>query len=222
MKRHLYQRLYFPTLLYTHAHVKKIKLNLDDSQIKINCSKSQKFILDDVKRELDSYFQKVGINYSISISSMEIDVDKTIEELNEAQNRIVQKELEKARQFANEQVEAAPEKVVPIKKSKFTYDDVKMCELRADDQNVSITGRVFKVEETPIRNGKSIFVYYVTDDTDSICVKIFENARFKREDLVKIKEGTYVNFKGNMSFDRFSNDEMFNPNNFHLITKYFK
>ena len=197
--------------------LKKIKLNLEDSQIKINCSKSQKYILDDVKRELDSYFQKVGINYSISISSIEIDVDKTIEELNEAQNRIVQKELEKARQIASEQVEAVPEKVVPIKKSKFTYDDVKMCELRADDQNVSITGRVFKVEETPIRNGKSIFVYYVTDDTDSICVKIFENARFKREDLVKIKEGTYVNFKGNMSFDRFSNDEMFNPNNFEIL-----
>ena len=137
--------------------------------------------------------------------------------MNEAQDRIIQKELEKARQIANEQVNNVPEKIEPIKRSKFTYDEVKICELRADDQNVSISGRVFKIEETPIRSGKSIFVYYVTDDTDSICVKIFENARFKKEDLLKIKEGTYVNFKGSMSYDRFSNDEVFNPNNFEIL-----
>lgn len=197
--------------------LKKIKLVLNNSIIKINCTKSQKYILDDVKKELSNYFNKVGINYVIDIIASEVDVEKTIEALNEAQDRIIQKELEKARQIANEQVNNVPEKIEPIKRSKFTYDEVKICELRADDQNVSISGRVFKIEETPIRSGKSIFVYYVTDDTDSICVKIFENARFKKEDLLKIKEGTYVNFKGNVSYDRFSNDEVFNPNNFEIL-----
>ena len=197
--------------------LKKIKLVLNNSIIKINCTKSQKYILDDVKKELSNYFNKVGINYVIDIIASEVDVEKTIEALNEAQDRIIQKELEKARQIANEQVNNVPEKIEPIKRSKFTYDEVKICELRADDQNVSISGRVFKIEETPIRSGKSIFVYYVTDDTDSICVKIFENARFKKEDLLKIKEGTYVNFKGSMSYDRFSNDEVFNPNNFEIL-----
>ena len=197
--------------------LKKIKLVLNNSIIKINCTKSQKYILDDVKKELSNYFNKVGINYVIDIIASEVDVEKTIEALNEAQDRIILKELEKARQIANEQVNNVPEKIEPIKRSKFTYDEVKICELRADDQNVSISGRVFKIEETPIRSGKSIFVYYVTDDTDSICVKIFENARFKKEDLLKIKEGTYVNFKGSMSYDRFSNDEVFNPNNFEIL-----
>ena len=197
--------------------LKKIKLVLNNNIIKINCTQSQKYILDDVKKELSNYFNKVGINYVIDIEASEVNVEKTIEALNEAQDRIIQKELEKARQIANEQVNNVPEKIEPIKRSKFTYDEVKICELRADDQNVSISGRVFKIEETPIRSGKSIFVYYVTDDTDSICVKIFENARFKKEDLLKIKEGTYVNFKGSMSYDRFSNDEVFNPNNFEIL-----
>ena len=139
--------------------LKKIKLVLNNNIIKINCTQSQKYILDDVKKELSNYFNKVGINYVIDIEASEVNVEKTIEALNEAQDRIIQKELEKARQIANEQVNNVPEKIEPIKRSKFTYDEVKICELRADDQNVSISGRVFKIEETPIRSGKSIVVY---------------------------------------------------------------
>ena len=197
--------------------LKKIKLSLENNKIIIKCSKSQKIILEEIREKLSTYFINKGINFNFEIISNEIDVEKEILKLDEAKERVVQKELEKARQIASEQQETKEEKIVPIKKSKFAYEDVKINELRGDDQNVSITGKVFKVEITPIRNNKNIYVFYVTDDTDSICVKIFENSRFLKEDLDKVKEGTYANFKGSMSFDRFSNDDVFLVNQFTIL-----
>ena len=197
--------------------LKKIKLNKENGKIYIKCSQSQKFILDEVKSKFENYFISKGITYPFIIETKEIDVEKKIEEIQEAQERIVLKELEKARQIANEQQDVVEEVVKPIKKSKYAYEDVKISELRADDQNVSISGRIFNVEVTPIRNNKNIYVYYITDDTDSVCVKVFEGAKFTKEDMSKIKEGTYVNFKGSMSYDRFSNEEVFMPNQFTIL-----
>lgn len=197
--------------------LKRIKLVLENNKIIINCTKSQKYILDEIKSKLIDFYNKKGIRFDINIISNEVDVEKEILKLDEAKEKVVQKELEKARQIANEQQENKEEKIIPIKKSKFAYEEVKMNELRSDDQNVSITGKVFKVEITSIRNNKNIYVFYVTDDTDSICVKIFENSKFTKEDLDKVKEGTYVNFKGNMSFDRFSNDDVFLVNQFTIL-----
>ncbi len=197
--------------------LKKIKLVKENNKIIINCTKSQKDILLDVQDKFNKYFLYKGINYKIDYKVNEVNVEKEIEALNEAKERIVQKELEKARQIASEQTENKEEKFIPIKKNKYSYDDIKINELRADDQNVSISGRVFKVEINPIRNNKSIYVFYVTDDTDSICAKVFEGAKFSKESLEKIKEGTYVNFKGNMSYDRFSNDEVFLPNQLTIL-----
>ena len=197
--------------------LKKIKLVKEDNVINISCSLSQKYLLEEVKEKLIDFFLSRGIDYKINIESLEVDVDKVIEELDEQQERIVQKELEKARQIANEQVDTVPEKVTPIKKSKYVYEEVRICDLRSDDQNVSITGKVFHIDVNPIRNNKNIYTFYVTDETDSICVKVFENTRFTKEDLGKIKIGSYVNFKGNMTYDRFSNDDMFTPNQLTIL-----
>jgi len=197
--------------------LKKIKLIQNENNIEITCTKSQQIILEEVKDSLLQYFVSRGINLSLSIKSNEVDVEKVIEELDEAKERIVQKELEKARQIAIEQTETKTEKVETIKKSKFSYDEVKICDLRADDQNVSISGRVFNIVKTQIRNNKYIYEFYITDDTDSISAKIFEGARFSKENLDKIKIGTYVNFKGNMTYDRFSNDEVFSPNQLTIL-----
>lgn len=197
--------------------LKKIKLVKNENEILINCTMSQKYILEDVKKDLLKYLNSRGINLGILINSNEVDVEKVIEELDEAKERIVQKELEKARQIANENNEVVSEKMTPIKKNKYAYDDVKIRDLRSDDQNVSITGRIFHIEITPVRNNKNIYVFYITDDTDSICAKIFEGARFTKESLDKIKVGNYVNFKGNMTYDRFSNDEVFQPNQLTIL-----
>ena len=105
--------------------LKKIKLNKEDNSIVIKCSQSQRYILDEVKDNFSLYFTSRGINYPLVIKTNEIDVDKQIEELDEAKERVVLKELEKARQMANEMNEVASEVVKPIKKSKYAYDEVK-------------------------------------------------------------------------------------------------
>lgn len=199
--------------------LKKIKLELDNESINITCSNAIKLIFEDIIDDFKDYLLKKGIDYKVNLKLKEVNVDKEIEELDEAKERIVQKELEKARQIASEQVNTKPEKVETIKKSKYAYDEVKIRDLYDDDQNVSITGEVFNVVKTQIRNQKHIYEIFVYDGTDSISAKVFEGARFTKESLDKIKVGTYLNLKGSMSYDRFSNDTIFMPNQIEILEK---
>ncbi|MCI8284111.1 MAG: PolC-type DNA polymerase III [Firmicutes bacterium] len=80
---------------------------------------------------------------------------------------------------------------------------VKIKDLNSESSDVIIEGSVFRTDSRTIKNGKSIAFIYMTDGTDSICVKMFVTAK-KQEDFDEyIKTGSYIKVKGNCEFDNF-------------------
>ena len=68
-----------------------------------------------------------------------------------------------------------------------------------------IQGYVFKEESKKVKSGKTIQSLYVTDYTNSIVVKRFENKGGNSvEEMNKVKKGNvWVRVKGNVEYDTY-------------------
>ena len=111
---------------------------------------------------VDFYVNKQNEDYLKIINQMENDAKKTVDIQPTVSNTPVKKE----------------NKYVPYNSKK--YNDVialKLNEISGDLPNVSVQGYVYKTDLTKIRSGKHIQSFWITDYTDSILCKRFENAR---------------------------------------------
>ncbi len=82
---------------------------------------------------------------------------------------------------------------------------VRMRDVTEESENVIVEGRVFKMESRELKNGRILVTMLVTDETDSMCVKMFVGDR-KFADLqehISVKEGTQLRIRGAMEMDRF-------------------
>ena len=79
---------------------------------------------------------------------------------------------------------------------------------------VTIQGSIFNTEVKTLNNGKTIIIFNITDNTNSITAKIFckeENDTAKLID--NITNGRYVRIKGDIQYDQFIKELVIFPNN---------
>ncbi|MCR4601250.1 MAG: PolC-type DNA polymerase III [Clostridia bacterium] len=75
--------------------------------------------------------------------------------------------------------------------------------INRDTEHVIIEGSVFSYESKDIKNERAILMIYMTDKTDSICVKMFVSQK-KRDELNDyIKNGVYIRVEGRCEYDTF-------------------
>jgi len=83
---------------------------------------------------------------------------------------------------------------------------MKMSEVNIDSGIVCICGDVFRVEYREIRGGRTLYIFDITDKTNSLTVKFFP----KNDDLDLIKayinEGARLKVRGEVQYDKFSRE----------------
>lgn len=83
---------------------------------------------------------------------------------------------------------------------------VKIADIQGEIREAVIEGMVIGVEEREIRSGKVIYMFSVSDFTDSIMAKVF----LEQEELelmrANIKKGTFIKVKGNPIYDTYSRE----------------
>lgn len=85
----------------------------------------------------------------------------------------------------------------------ITGKNVKIKELHENSRDVVIEGTVFRTDSRAVKNGRSLAFIYMTDYTDSVCVKMFVTTQ-KQEDLDEyIKTGTFIRVQGDCEYDNF-------------------
>ncbi len=82
-------------------------------------------------------------------------------------------------------------------------ESMKICDLRRDTDNVIIEGSVFKTDSRTTKNNRSIASFYVTDNLDSICVKMFVSLQKQADFDEHIKPGSYIRVQGRCEYDSF-------------------
>lgn len=83
---------------------------------------------------------------------------------------------------------------------------IKIADIQGEIREAVIEGMVLSVEEREIRNEKVIYMFSVSDFTDSIMAKVFlekEELELMREN---IKKGTFIKLKGNPMYDTYSRE----------------
>ena len=72
--------------------------------------------------------------------------------------------------------------------------------------DVTVRGKVLKTDSREIRNERSIFIFDVTDFTDTMTVKLFVRTEFVKEMTESLKPGTFVKIKGVATLDKFDHE----------------
>ena len=75
--------------------------------------------------------------------------------------------------------------------------------LTRDSGNVVIEGSVFRTDSRSIKNNRCIASIYMTDNTDSVCVKMFISPQKQADFDEYIRTGSYIRVQGNCEFDNF-------------------
>jgi DNA polymerase-3 subunit alpha (Gram-positive type) len=77
-------------------------------------------------------------------------------------------------------------------------------EITEEENGVIIQGEVFRFETKTLKSGKSLWIMDITDQTDSLTIKVFQRGS---ENLAeKVNVGSIIKVKGDVQMDRFANE----------------
>lgn len=90
---------------------------------------------------------------------------------------------------------------------------VLISQIAEDSGRVTIQGSIFNTEVKTLNNGKTIIIFNVTDNTNSITAKIFVKDENDKPKLVEnIADGRYVKIKGDIQYDQYIKELVIFPN----------
>lgn len=74
-------------------------------------------------------------------------------------------------------------------------------ELQDEMNRVVIEGRIFGVDIQSLKNGRKLYKWFLTDETDSLTCKYFSNANSAEESLDSLRDGLHLRVRGSTKFD---------------------
>ena len=80
----------------------------------------------------------------------------------------------------------------------------KLNEIKSEKKKAVVSGQIFDIDKFTTRNNNLLYVISITDNTDSLTLKLFVNDenKFKGE----LKEGNWIKVRGSIKYDTYSNE----------------
>ncbi|KGG80843.1 DNA polymerase III PolC [Caloranaerobacter azorensis H53214] len=85
----------------------------------------------------------------------------------------------------------------------FDDETIKISEINTNTGSATVEGEIFDLEIKELKNNKKLYVFNITDYTNSITVKIFANDKVQEKLNLNIKNGTFVKINGDVVYDTF-------------------
>lgn len=165
------------------------------------------------KKEFQNIYNSLGTNkiLEFTVSKKEkIDINK---DMNEEINTILKSN-------STSEMHVIKREIDPNRPRNNYYihneDEVEIATLTQNDKNITVSGKVFALDEKEYNN-RLIMSYYITDYDDSISVKCFESTRLNREVLKSIKVGHWIKVRGNISYDNYEKEDVLTANSIEII-----
>jgi DNA polymerase-3 subunit alpha (Gram-positive type) len=97
---------------------------------------------------------------------------------------------------------------------------VSIASITEDSGRTTIQGSIFNTEVKTLNNGKTIIVFNITDNTNSITAKIFIKEESDTAKLTgNITDGRYVKIKGDIQYDQYIRELVMYPINIVAVEK---
>jgi DNA polymerase-3 subunit alpha (Gram-positive type) len=191
----------FPQLEF----IKEESLSFEENTLNIEVlNEIQLSQLQHLYKIFDKYFNKFGIQ--IGFNAYIDHNNETYQSIQEEMNAL--NEVQVDSQTFDQVEETVVDKKPKYQSYKKDYFSLTIDEIDETVKEVMIQGYVFKEDSKKVKTGKTIQSLYVTDYTNSIVVKRFENKGANSlEELNKVKKGgMWVRIKGNVEYDTFAKD----------------
>ncbi|XEC97145.1 PolC-type DNA polymerase III [Paenibacillus tarimensis] len=148
--------------------------------------------------------------------------DRT-QELEKFTQRLVQEEREIIEQMMANAVSEAPpaqEGDVPLVIGyEIREAPVPIIQIQEEEKKVTVQGTVFGMDVKELRNGSTLFMFSVTDFSDSIAMKMFAKTKDDVKVLSQLSNGKWIKARGRVEYDRFMQEPelVMMPNDLHEV-----
>lgn len=135
--------------------------------------------------------------------------DNSAEAFEEFQQRIVEEEREVIQQLMESMtVEAPPEEVEgEVIKLQLGHDikdqPVPLQQIQDEEKKITIQGTIFGLDRKELRNGNTLFMFYLTDFSDSLQMKLFAKNKEDLKVMNQLANGKWIRARGKVEMDRF-------------------
>ncbi len=99
---------------------------------------------------------------------------------------------------------------------KIKEDAVSISEVTEENNNIVVAGQIFDIDIIELKSGRNLVIFSITDKTDSLTIKVFENKGDKLS--AKIKKGQWVKVKGRVQHDKYDQELAMMANDVMPIT----
>ncbi len=105
----------------------------------------------------------------------------------------------------------------------FGYDirdeAVPLMNIQDEEKKITVQGSVFGLDVKELRNGSTLFLFNLTDFTDSMAMKVFAKTKEDVKILSQLSNGKWIKARGKVEYDRFTPDLELSmiPNDLHEI-----
>ncbi|MHB1420196.1 MAG: PolC-type DNA polymerase III [Bacillota bacterium] len=89
--------------------------------------------------------------------------------------------------------------------SAINNEPVALASLQDEEKRVTIAGRVFNLEVRELRSGRCLVSFEITDETDALTVKLFEEEK-NRSISGHLRNGLWVKARGPLRYDRLTQE----------------
>lgn len=186
------------------SFIDQTHLSFEDNTLKIEVlNEIQLNQFKHLYKVFDKYFNKFGIQIGF-----EAFIDQNNEEYQSIKEEMDSLNEVKIDESIIPDVEKPQERKPKYQSFKKDYYALTIDEIDENVKEVMIQGYVFKEDSKKVKTGKTIQSLYVTDYTNSIVVKRFENKGGNSlEEMNKVKKGgVWIRVKGTVEYDTFAKD----------------
>lgn len=159
-----------------------------------------------IDRAIIAYYENYfGLTLRVKLSTGE----SSAEAFEEFQQRIVEEEREVIQQLMESMtVDAPPEEVDgEAIKLQIGYDlkeqAVPLQEIQDEEKKITVQGTIFGLDRKELRNGNTLFIFNLTDFTDSLQMKLFAKNKEDLKIMNQLANGKWVKARGKVEMDRF-------------------
>lgn len=153
------------------------------------------------------YHRYFGIDLRVKLTAGEYQP----EALEEFQQRIEEENREVIQKMMEEQMVEPPEEIEdgsePPPKLQIGYDireqAVPLQQVQDEEKKITIQGTIFGLESKELRNGNTLFTFFITDFSDSLQLKMFAKNKEDLKIMGQLANGKWVRARGRVEMDRF-------------------
>lgn len=217
---------------WLQQHVVSINGWLSKAKIEVSGQKISLFLLDQLglelakKKNLEQWIRRFyqdcfGIPVELTLSVGELGEEEYrlfAQKIEEEGRSVTQEMVIHVEREAEQSLKPDPDAVLTIG---FEIKDqpVSLQMVREEEKKVTLQGMVFDLDRKELRNGSTLFLFNLTDFSDSIAVKAFAKSKEDVKLYSLLANGKWIKTRGKVEYDRFTNppELMFVPQDVNEI-----